>query len=176
MAALELLIDLLSWAALLAGAFFYTVGAIGMVRMPDVFTRMHAVSISETLGTGLLILGMVLQAGISLVAVKLVIIFLVLMVVSPVSSHALARAALHDGLRPLLANSKGWLVKTDCVTLFPELGVRLSQPLSSEQVEGDEPEPRRQSDREGYAYDLDGDTVVPVARERGDGPAGGGRD
>ena len=162
---MEALIDILSWIILVAGAFFYLVGAIGLVRMPDVFSRMHAVSVSETLGMGLLLLGMVLQAGISLVAVKLVIIFLVLMIVSPVSSHALARAALHDGELPLLANRKGWLVKTDCLELFPELGERLREPLSSEQVEGDgaeETQPARQPrPASGYDYALEGENRVP---------------
>ena len=111
------------------------VGGIGLIRMPDVFTRMHAASVSETLGTGLLVLGMVLQAGFTLVTVKLLIIFFMLMIVAPVSTHALARAALHDGKLPLLINAKGWLVETDCLRLFPELGEKLREPLTSEQVE-----------------------------------------
>lgn len=132
---MEALLDIVSWVSIAAGGFFYLVGAIGLIRMPDVFTRMHAVSVSETLGTGLLFLGMILQAGLTLVAVKLLIIFLVLMVVAPVSTHALARAALHDGAMPLLANAKGWLVETDAVSVFPELRARLRQPLTSEQVD-----------------------------------------
>lgn len=164
---MDTVVDLISWIALVAGGFFYFVGAVGLVRMPDVFTRMHAVSVSETLGTGLLILGMALQAGLTLVTVKLIIIFLVLMVVSPVSSHALARAALHDGKLPLLANAKGWLVETDCVDIFPELGPRLRQPLSSEQVEQVEEgrsgaETARVSGP-GYDYALEG--AAPVRSE-----------
>lgn len=125
--------------------------------MPDLFTRMHAVSVSETLGTGLLVLGMVLQGGLTLVSAKLLIIFLILMIVSPVSSHALARAALHDGVQPLLANAKGWLVRTDCVEVFPELGVRLRQPLSSEQVEqGAEDRPLLPGPAAGYGYAYEG--------------------
>jgi multicomponent Na+:H+ antiporter subunit G len=128
-------IDTLSWAALLGGSFFYVVGAIGLNRMPDIFTRMHAVSVSETLGIGLLILGMVLQAGFTLVAVKLLIIMVVMMWTGAVATHALSRAALHDGELPLLADNAGALVRTDPVSLFPELGVRLAAPLSSEAVE-----------------------------------------
>ena len=129
------LIDLASWAALLGGGFFYVVGAIGLNRMPDIFTRMHAVSVSETLGVGLLTLGMLLQAGITLVAVKLIIIVAVMWVTGAVATHALARAALHDGEKPLLADASGALVATDPVELFPELGVRLATPLKSEIVE-----------------------------------------
>ena len=132
---MAVVIDILSWAALLGGSFFYVVGAIGLNRMPDIFTRMHAVSVSETLGIGLLILGMVLQAGFTLVAVKLLIIMVVMMWTGAVATHALSRAALHDGELPLLADDTGALVRTDPVSLFPELGVRLAAPLSSEIVE-----------------------------------------
>ena len=135
-------IDLLSWAALLGGGFFYVVGAIGLNRMPDIFTRMHAVSVSETLGVGLMIFGMLLQAGFTLVAVKLIIILLVMWTTGAVATHALARAALHDGEKPLLADATGALVATDPVSLFPELGVRLATPLTSEIVEGDLPKDR----------------------------------
>ena len=134
------LVDILSWAALVGGGFFYVVGAIGLNRMPDLFTRMHAVSVSETLGVGLLVLGMLLQAGFTLVAAKLIIIVLVMWVTGAVATHALARAALHDGEKPLLADAAGALVPTDPVSLFPELGVRLAAPLKSEIVEEVAPE------------------------------------
>ncbi len=133
-------IDLLSWAALLGGGFFYVVGAIGLNRMPDIFTRMHAVSVSDTLGVGLLTLGMLLQAGFTLVAVKLIMIMVLMMWTGAVATHALARAALHDGEKPLLADASGALVATDPVSLFPELGVRLATPLRSEIVEEPAPE------------------------------------
>jgi multicomponent Na+:H+ antiporter subunit G len=132
---LATVVDILSWAALLGGSFFYVVGAIGLHRMPDVFTRMHAVSVSESLGLGLLILGMMLQTGFTLIAVKLLIIMVVLMWTGSAATHALARAALHDGEKPLLADDSGRLVKTDPVDLFPELTHRLAAPLTSEVVE-----------------------------------------
>lgn len=132
---MEIVLDILSWAALVAGGAFYLIGAVGLIRMPDVFTRMHAVSVSETMGTTLLILGMCLQSGFSLVTVKLLVIFLTLMVTGPVASHALARAALHDGKKPLLAQEDGTLLATDCHEVSLELGARLTSPLSSESVE-----------------------------------------
>jgi len=132
---MQTVIDILSWAALLGGGFFYLVGLIGLNRMPDVFTRMHAVSVSESLGVGLLILGMALQAGFTLVTVKLFIIMVVMMWTGSVATHALARAALHDGEKPVLADADGRLVPTDPVSLFPELGSRLATPLVSESVE-----------------------------------------
>ena len=60
-------IDLASWALILSGSFFTVVGAFGLVRMPEIFTRMHAASVTDTMGVGLLILGMGLQAGFTLV-------------------------------------------------------------------------------------------------------------
>ena len=69
---MTLAIDILSWVLILLGSFFTLVGALGMIRMPEVFTRMHAASVIDTLGVGLLIAGMVLQAGFTLVTLKLV--------------------------------------------------------------------------------------------------------
>lgn len=139
---MDAVIDILSWCALLGGGFFYVVGAIGLNRMPDVFTRMHAVSVGETLGIGLMILGMALQAGVSLVTAKLLIIMVVMMWTGAVATHALARAALHDGEKPVLADAEGRLRPTDPVSLFPELGARLAAPLVSESVEAEAPPAR----------------------------------
>jgi multicomponent Na+:H+ antiporter subunit G len=105
--------DLLSWLLLVAGGFFFLVGAIGLNRMPDVFTRMHAVSVGDTLGAGLLVAGMALQAGPTLVTVKLFLILLVIWFTGPVATHALARAALQDKLFPLVANRSGKFVEGD---------------------------------------------------------------
>jgi len=105
----ELAIDGLSWILLLAGGFFYLVGAVGMNRMPDVFTRIHAVSVGDTMGAGLLVAGMVLQAGPSLVAAKLIIILAVMLFTGSVATHALAKAALQDKLHPLIATPNGEL-------------------------------------------------------------------
>lgn len=103
---MSLWIDGLSWACLLAGGFFCVLGAVGMLRMPDFYTRMHAASIIETLGAGLLLLGLLLQAGWTLVAVKLLMIGALIFFASPTATHALARAALVRGLLPLLADKK----------------------------------------------------------------------
>ena len=96
-------LDAASWACLLAGGFFCIVGGIGVLRMPDFYTRMHATSVTETLGAGLILLGLVLQAGVSLVAAKLLMVGLLIFFTSPTATHALARAALVRGLEPLLA-------------------------------------------------------------------------
>jgi len=103
---IDLVVDGASWILLLAGGFFYLVGAIGLLRMPDLFTRMHAASVCDTFGAGLLLLGMMLQAGISLVTVKLAVILLLLFFTGPVATHALARAARYAGIEPQLADSE----------------------------------------------------------------------
>lgn len=103
---MSLLIDIASGLCLLAGAFFCLVGAVGLLRMPDFYTRMHAASVLETLGADLILLGLVLQAGFTLVAAKLLLIGLLIFFASPTASHALARAALLAGVKPRLAEDK----------------------------------------------------------------------
>jgi multicomponent Na+:H+ antiporter subunit G len=95
-------LDAASWMLLAAGALACLIGAVGMLRMPDFYTRAHAASVTETLGAGFLLLGLALQAGWSLVAVKLAIVGLLIFFTSPAAVHALARAALGHGLQPLL--------------------------------------------------------------------------
>jgi len=96
------LIDGLSWFCLLAGGFFCIVGALGLLRMPDFYTRMHAASLIDTLGAGLILAGLMMQAGLTLVTVKLLMVGLLLFFSSPTASHAIARAAMGHGLKPLL--------------------------------------------------------------------------
>ena len=98
-----MLLDILSWVCIVAGGGFCVIGAIGLVRMPDFYTRMHAASITDTIGAGLLLLGMMLQAGFTLISVKLVMIALLLFFANPTATHALAKAARARGLQPLLA-------------------------------------------------------------------------
>lgn len=100
---MSLLVDSLSGLFLIAGGLFCLIGAVGLLRMPDFYTRMHAASVIETLGAGLILLGLLLQAGLSLVAAKLLMVGLLIFFASPTASHALARAALHQGVRPQLA-------------------------------------------------------------------------
>lgn len=93
--------EMIGGVLIVIGAFFYLVGAIGIYRMPDVFTRMHAAGISDTAGAGMLIFGMMFLAGFTLVSVKLAIILGVIIFTSPMATHALAQAALHEGLEPV---------------------------------------------------------------------------
>lgn len=99
-------IDLLASCLLGAGAFFCVVGCIGLVRLPDFYTRMHGASVTDTLGAGLILLGLMLKAGLTLVMVKLVFIGLLIFFTSPTATHALAKAAMTRGLKPLLAREE----------------------------------------------------------------------
>ncbi|MCB1823196.1 MAG: monovalent cation/H(+) antiporter subunit G [Candidatus Competibacteraceae bacterium] len=99
------LIDGLSGLALLGGVFFVIVGGVGLLRMPDFYTRLHAASITDTLGAGLILLGLMLHGGWTLVSAKLLLILSFLWLTSPTATHALVRAALSDpeNPRPLLS-------------------------------------------------------------------------
>jgi len=100
------LIDGLAWLLLIAGSFFSIVGAVGMLRMPDVFTRMHAASVTETLGAALILIGLMLQAGLSLISVKLLILGVLIFIAGPTATHAIAHVAMLRGLKPLLHHDR----------------------------------------------------------------------
>ena len=99
---MDALLHIASWVCLVLGAGFCLIGGIGLLRLPDFYSRMHGGGITDTLGAGLVVLGLMLQAGLSLIAVKLVLILLFLLLTSPVATHAIARAARHSGLEPRL--------------------------------------------------------------------------
>ena len=86
------------WVCLIAGSGFSIIGGIGMIRMPDFYTRSHAASITDTMGATLILLGLGLHSGLNLVTVKLFMIFLFLYLTSPTAAHALVKAAYSKGL------------------------------------------------------------------------------
>ena len=94
------LLDTLSWVLLTLGGLSVLIGGIGALRMPDLYTRMHAASVTDSLGAILVLVGIMLQAGWSLATIKLIAILLFLLMTSPTSSNALASAALLAGTRP----------------------------------------------------------------------------
>lgn len=96
------MVNVLSAACLLLGAFLIISGAVGVLRFPDFFTRMHAAGVTETLATTLILLGLMLLAGWSIMSFKLLLILLFILITSPVASHALTKAALHGKLQPLV--------------------------------------------------------------------------
>ena len=102
-----MIIDALSWIFLLAGGLVGIIGAVGIHRFPDFYSRQHATGTTDTLCAMLILFGLGLQAGVSLAAFKLAAIFLFLFFTSPAATHALANAAMHGGLKPKLDNTPG---------------------------------------------------------------------
>lgn len=98
----NLIRDLVSWALFLVGGFAVAVGALGLVRFPDFYTRLHAAGVTDTAGAELIVLGMILQAPTWLVAAKLAFIGVFLGLTSPVATHAIAHAAYMVGFKPML--------------------------------------------------------------------------
>ena len=82
------------------------VGAIGMLRMPDAFTRMHAASIIDTLGVGMIVTGLMVQSGLTLTTARLAIILVLVFFTSPVATHAIARAMRHRNVEPILSEDR----------------------------------------------------------------------
>lgn len=93
------LLDIASWLLLSVGGIFVFIGGLGALRMPDLYTRMHAASVTDTIGPALIIIGIILQAGLTLASVKLVAILLFLLLTGPTASNALASASLLAGYR-----------------------------------------------------------------------------
>lgn len=97
---LALLLDVLSWVLLVSGGLFVLTGGLGALRLPEFYTRMHATGLTDTLGTLLVLTGLMLQSGLSLGTMKLAAILLFLLLTGPTAAYALANAALRSGLKP----------------------------------------------------------------------------
>lgn len=97
---MSVLIDIVSWVSLLVGGAFCIIGALGLVRLPELYTRLHAGGLIDIPGAGFIVLGLSLQAGWSLITAKLLVLMLLIIFTSPTATHAVARAAMHVGVRP----------------------------------------------------------------------------
>ncbi len=87
------LLDLFSMAAIAGGGFFYLAGTLGLLRFPDAYTRLHALTKADNLGLALVVLGLIPQMDGLLVAAKLVLIWLLVLVSSAAVSQLIARSA-----------------------------------------------------------------------------------
>lgn len=96
-----LVLDVVSWVFLVSGAFFCVVGGIGMLRLPEFYTRMHAASVTDTGGVILIFAGLLCQAPNFPVGVRLVLVLVFLLFTSPTATHALAKAARRAGVEPI---------------------------------------------------------------------------
>lgn len=100
---------MLSWVSdvfLLVGGFLCVTGGIGLLRMPDFFSRVHAAGVTETLAAPLLLFGLLLQMEWSLDSIKVLLILAFVLATNPTATHAMAKAALHGGQRPWVADKK----------------------------------------------------------------------
>ncbi|SMO37708.1 monovalent cation/H(+) antiporter subunit G [Gracilimonas mengyeensis] len=98
--------SILSIICIVAGIFFLLIGSIGIIRLPDFYSRTHATSKSDTLGMMLVILGLMIFEGLTINTGKLFLILLFILLANPIGAHALARAALNAGLKPLFPDNK----------------------------------------------------------------------
>ena len=98
---MDIIVNLISALCLLLGSFLCLSGGIGIIRFPDFYTRMHAVGVTDTLGAGMILIGLMLQTTEGLVVLKLLLILVMTIFISPVASHALAKAAFRNDLAPL---------------------------------------------------------------------------
>ena len=102
---MALLIELFSYLFILIGSILILVGSIGLLRLPDVFSRIHAVGMIDTAGIGFVIFGLLLHSGFSNTSIKLIIMGAILFFTSPISGHAVAISAKQNNLKPILKTS-----------------------------------------------------------------------
>ncbi|MDP2813234.1 MAG: monovalent cation/H(+) antiporter subunit G [Erysipelotrichaceae bacterium] len=89
---LEITLEIIAILFLLGGAFFFFVGTTGLIRMPDVFCRMHATTKCDTLGTGLILVGLMIFNGLSMISLKLLLILIFVWLTNPTAAHIIAKA------------------------------------------------------------------------------------
>ena len=94
--------NIISSLLIVIGSLSIIVGLIGVYRMPDFYTRLHAASIIDTLGTMLILFGLIIHHGIDLISLKLLLILVFILITTPTAAHALAKSALHGNLKPTI--------------------------------------------------------------------------
>jgi len=103
--------EVLSWIFLVTGSIFVLIGGIGLIRLPDFYTRIHAAGITDTMGAWLILIGLMFSAGWTLISAKLLMLLFFLAATSPLASHALAKAAFLRGLEPMIG--RGLEIESD---------------------------------------------------------------
>ncbi len=92
---------------LISGALFFMVGSLGLLRLPDVYTRLHALTKVDNLGLGLVVAGLLLGAGSAAEAVRLLLVWLAALAAGATVGHLVAHNAHQRGVRPLGSVSRG---------------------------------------------------------------------
>lgn len=99
---MAILLDIVTFICLVVGVISMLIGSYGLLKLPDMFSRMHAAGMVDTLGLGLIMVGLIFQAGFSLISFKLLLIVVIIINTGPAVTHALAQAALSSGMKPVL--------------------------------------------------------------------------
>ena len=103
---MEQVIDILSGLCIAAGIVALITGSLGLIRLPDLFSRTHAVGMMDTAGVGFIILGLIIHEGFTLVSVKLALVGIFLFFTSPIATHEVAQVAYRAGLKPVLEEDR----------------------------------------------------------------------
>ena len=98
---MDLFLPYLSGFSLAIGTLALVIGSLGLIRLPDVFSRIHAVGMMDTAGVGFIVLGMMIHEGFSLISVKLAAVAVFLFFTSPIATHAVAQVAHKSGFSPV---------------------------------------------------------------------------
>ncbi|MDO8880062.1 MAG: monovalent cation/H(+) antiporter subunit G [Coriobacteriia bacterium] len=96
----QTVIDVITYALFAASGFFFLAGSVGLVRFPDVYTRLHALTKSDNLGLGLASTGLALQSGSWIVAAKLLLIWMIVIVAGATACYLVANSARNSGIEP----------------------------------------------------------------------------
>lgn len=92
---------------MIIGLFLFISGTLGLIRLPDFYSRMHATGKCDTLGALLVLTGLAIYNGFNLVSLKILFIVVFIFVANPTATHAIGRAALVNGVQPWTRESKG---------------------------------------------------------------------
>jgi multicomponent Na+:H+ antiporter subunit G len=103
----SVVLDVVSVALIVVGAAFLMGGTVGLVRLPDLYTRAHAASKCDSAGAGSILLALALQGGLAFGDLKLVLLMLLVLISGPTTAHALARAGHRTGLAPWTDPERG---------------------------------------------------------------------
>ena len=104
---MTMLVEIVSGLFILLGVIALITGSLGLVKLPDLFSRTHAVGMMDTAGVGFIILGLIVYEGFTLVSVKLALVGIFLFFTSPIATHAVAQVALRSGVKPQLDGDDG---------------------------------------------------------------------
>lgn len=103
---MEQITTILSWGMIIAGAYFMISGSLGILRMPDFFTRLHPAGVTDSFGAPLVLLGVAVHFGFTLIAGKIVLLVILLLITNPTATHVLSQTAIIGKLKPFLKEKK----------------------------------------------------------------------